>query len=121
MGMIRCEKHGLTGICINIDKTVVDAILKEKPLNENKIYMTEITMEFREEDEFYSHTFTYYIHASNYKDFNLKQSYIANLDDDEDAIEKIEKTFPPLGIACGKCFNEFLEQNNIEVIKSNAK
>jgi len=96
------------------DKTILKLIWNEKPMMEKKVFRVEgILKDDNGEDE-YDWIFNYYINSKLFYALNLKKSYLLYTDD----YEEFKKQLPKTGPCCCKCFDEFIEKNNIKIISS---
>jgi len=117
MGIVKCKVHGETGIKPFIDRKIIDMVvlnyqglLLEKNI-EKKIFLVTEQCIFDETESF---NINYYIAEMTMRKNKLKQLYIISSDEEEDEFHKI---IPQTSGTCGKCFEEYIEKYNIEIIK----
>jgi hypothetical protein len=110
MGMVICEKHGLTGIAIGILNEICDKIVNDEPISQN-ILRTVVIEYFVEDELLISHR---YLITDNFKRAYKLAAHYKIKSDEED--ERIFKPIDPfIGAICGKCFEEYLLKYNLQI------
>ena len=120
MGMIQCKKHGFTGFMTGVDtelsKGIQNNLFHDDIMKIKLIYKFDEYPDVEEADKLGEYESFYYIGLDKFHKKALKKEYILCSEDDE---EKLRYTLENLhnGGMCGKCFNEYVEKNGIQILK----
>ena len=76
MGMIKCNKHGLSGIYSDIDKTILKLIWNEKPMMGKKVFRVEGILKDEYGEDEYDWIFNFYINSKLFYALNLKKKLL---------------------------------------------
>jgi hypothetical protein len=113
MGMIICEKHGMTGISINILKDICEKILENEPIAQEEL--ATILVDYYDEDTFLI-TDRYLVTNDFKREYQLRGYYKISSDEEDQRLWR--PIAPMMGGLCGKCYKEYLAEHNIKVPNS---
>ena len=118
MGMIQCQKHGLTGFMISLDAELIKSInenqLHEDIIKISVVYQFDKYPDATEDDILGDYKCSYYISITKFYIKDLKRSYYVCSEEDENQLRYLFEDMN--GGICGKCFNEYIEKNSIQII-----
>ncbi len=118
MGIVRCKVHGEVGVNPWIDEKIVNNIRFDyqglPPEKEKKIFVVTLQCVFDESEEMEVFNINHYISEENIYKYKLKHLYRISTEEEE---AKFDKKIPQLGVTCGKCFEDYIEKYNIEVVR----
>ncbi len=107
MGLAICNKHGQTGVVSNISLDICKE-LSDNHNNEIREIVV-VIIDVYDNDEFL-YKQKNYISRDIFNKYNLKKSYKISTEEEEKDINKI---FPKTSGLCSKCFEEYIEKNDI--------
>ena len=120
MGMIQCEEHGLTAFMTGVDaelsKSIHNKLLNENIIEIKIIYKFDEYPDVQEDEKFGDYKSYCYITLGKFYKKALKKEYMVRSEEDEELLVHVLENICNSGI-CGKCFNEYVEQNTIEIFK----
>jgi len=118
MGIVICKLHGEIGVKPFIDVKIANNIMLDYqglPLEKEKnIFLVIVQYIFNESEGIESFNLNYYISEKNIHKYKLKHLYLITTDEEED---KFDRMIPELSGVCGKCFEDYIQKYNIEIVR----
>ncbi|MFB9079337.1 hypothetical protein ACFFLS_05600 [Flavobacterium procerum] len=115
MGMLQCEKHGLSGIAINIEKSICHKINRNQQILSSDLIVVKV---YLYDNDQYLFNLNYIITKESKKKYNIKSIYEIHNEEDEKQLNEIDSL---VGVICEKCFVEYKFINNIKKIVNEYK
>jgi hypothetical protein len=108
MGTIICDKHGMSGISINIQNDICMKILKNELLQDSDLEVIKVKLFDNNQFLF---DINYIVTVALKKELSLLDVYeIKEEYEDEKLIKKFELK---MGVVCGQCLNEYKYKDTI--------
>lgn len=112
MGWVICPKHGEAGFCLRFSKKVIDAIKHDRPLADDFLSLFNVVL-IDDEDGEEMFTETYLLLKEEFHAMKLPEQVRA---DKEAIYNDYYQSLPELSGICSKCFREYKERHNIQML-----